>query len=255
MDVGKQTAAVTSTALQKLELVNDSVVQNEKIGLLGCLNPDSYNQKDMFYLSPVSFRIRLIDNNKTINPPALSNPKYPNSYEIIFFDRGSDNANPEGWLDLYNINARTLLNIEKDTPWKITWDFDGSYGIQTAIINGVSFSRDTEIGNDGNIKGFKKWRINSPIQYGAIRATFSEKDVDHNNNLGWTNAEFMTAVGINQTDNPYSFSVIKKLVNANILNKAFRINNDGGKESIKLVQNWKTVYPNFVGNLEIFIGV
>jgi hypothetical protein len=249
MNIGSQTAAVTASPIQKLELVNDSEIQNSKIGILGCLNPDSSLQRDMFYISPTSFKIRLVDNNKAIVPPALSNPNYPNSYEMIFFDRGTDNDNPSGWINLYNINARTLLNIEKNEPWKIIWDFDGSYGIQTATIKGVSFSRTTAIKDDGSITGFNKWRINSDTAYGSIRPTFNTKDVNHLNNLGWMNSEYMKGTGITETDYPDAFNVIKKLINNNIVNNLFTIDTTGDKESIKL----KTV--TFPTDIEVFIGI
>ena len=208
----------------------------------------------MFYLSPVSFRIRLIDNDRTIIPPALSNASYPNSYEMIFFDRGTDNANPEGWINLFNINARALLNVVKGTPWMIRWDFDGSYGIQTATIKGVSFSRETIIGDDGQIKGFGKWKICSSTAYGSIRITFLNKDNNHLNNFGWAYHEFMTDVGINSIDYPDAVSAIKSLKNANVSNNIFEISSEGGKEVVKLKKDWKTSYPTFPG-LEVFIGI
>lgn len=254
MELAKQTASVVSSPLQNLQLVSDSSVQNTKIGLLGCLNPDTYNQKEMFYLSPTSFRIRLVDSNKTINPPALINPSYPNSYEMIFFDRGSDNLNPDGWVNLFNINARALLNVSTNTPWVVTWDFDGSYGVQTATIKGLSFARETVIGADGNIKEFGKWRICSAPAFGTIRVTFLNKDNNHLNNLGWAYHEFMTGTGINSVDYPDAVSAIKALVNANATNNIFNVSSSGGVDTIKLRSDWKNSYSSFPG-LEVFIGV
>lgn len=234
MNLGKQTASVVSSPLRKIELVKDYELNNDSIGLLGCLNPESHNQKEMFYCSPTTYKIRLIDNDTTKLPPALSNPQYPNPYEMIFRDRGSDNNNPPDWVKLNKIYGRQALNIKEGTPWKVTWDFDGSYGIQTATIQGLSFTREAAIDDSGRIQSFTHWKMQSNFYYGAIRVTFSSRPNNvANNMLGWASSSFMEGQGVDEQTYPEAFKSMKTGIN-NQLFPFLSINDAGGRRSIRI---------------------
>lgn len=234
MNLGRQTASVVSSPLRKIELVKDYELNNDSIGLLGCLNPESHNQKEMFYCSPTTYKIRLIDNDTTKLPPALSNPQYPNPYEMIFRDRGSDNNNPSDWVKLDKIYGRQALNVKEGTPWKVTWDFDGSYGIQTATIQGLSFTREATIDDSGRIQSFTHWKMQSNFYYGAIRVTFSSRPNNvANNMLGWASSSFMEGQGVDEQTYPEAFKSMKTGIN-NQLFPFLSINDTGGRHSIRI---------------------
>lgn len=253
MDIQRQTASVVSSPLRKIELVKDYELQNDSIGLLGCLNPESHNQKEMFYCSPTTYKIRLIDNDMAKLPPALSNPQYPNPYEMIFRDRGSDNNNPNDWVKLDKIYGRQALNIKEGTPWKVTWDFDGSYGIQTATIQGLSFTREAAIDDSGRIQSFTHWKMQSNFYYGAIRVTFSSRPYNvANNMLGWASSTFMMGQGVDEQTYPEAFKSMKTGIN-NQLFPFLREHNAAGRDSIRMIDinnRYFGVHGNQVGYLE-----
>lgn len=234
MDIQRQTASVVSSPLRKIELVKDYELQNDSIGLLGCLNPESHNQKEMFYCSPTTYKIRLIDNDMAKLPPALSNPQYPNPYEMIFRDRGSDNNNPNDWVKLDKIYGRQALNVKQGTPWKVTWDFDGTYGIQTATIQGLSFTRETAIDDSDRIIGFTHWKMQSNFYYGAIRVTFSSRPNNvANNMLGWASSTFMIGQGVDEQTYPEAFKVMIQGTKAGLF-PFLEDSNAAGRVSIRM---------------------
>lgn len=244
MELGRQTASVVSSPLKQV-IINDTELQNNAIGLLGCLNPESHNQKDLFYFSPTTYRIRLTDNDTTKLPAALSNPQYPNSYEMLFYDRGSDSSNPEGWVNLSRVNARNLLQVSKNTVWDVKWDFDGKMGLQTATVNGATFSRVTTLDNS-NRTGFSPWRINRGEAYGATRASVINSNATYYNNMGWASPGFMLGTGIDQETYPECYKSISQTITDKITNDIFETVGNAGKIFIRLKQT--------IRDLDVFIG-
>lgn len=185
MDLGKQTAGVISSPIAQQSFVSSNELIDNNIGLLGVSNPESFNQRDLFYFSPQSIRIRIVDSDLNKLPSVLTNYSYPNSYEMIFYDRGADNKNPTRWVKLDTINGRALLGVEKNTPWKVTWDTDGTSGIQMAYIKHMTFYRETVQGNNGKASGFGNWQIKSVFPLGWTQYSYYTTNTSAPNYLGW----------------------------------------------------------------------
>lgn len=167
MEILKQTAAVTGTPIQEIKPGQSNSLPTSS-GILGIVNPESYNQKELFYFSPYCFKIQLIDNGKNI-PQELINPSYPYSYECIFLDRGSNEANPSGWPRLNRIGGRNMFNVFAGTPWWVSWTWNGSIGYQILKITTLEFWR------KGQNNTWSSWELKSNNSYGEILAEYNPR--------------------------------------------------------------------------------
>lgn len=167
MEILKQTASVTGTPIQQIKPGQGSSLPTSS-GILGIVNPESYNQKELFYFSPYCFKIQLIDNRKDI-PQEIVNPSYPYSYECIFFDRGSNEANPVNWPRLNRIGGRAAFNVVNGTPWWVSWTWNGSFGYQIVKVNQIEFRRTAQNG------AWSHWELKSNNSYGDIMAEYNPR--------------------------------------------------------------------------------
>lgn len=165
------------------------------LGILVAQNPESIQNKLLGFIPPESISLRLMPSPTTAE--VLDNPQFPNNYTFIlprnwgtiasndiYGKNGfgtQDNLNKALKImpNLDTIRASWLSNSSGLDAWKILWEYDGYYGVQTAEYKGLIFKRES-IDNQ-----FTKWEFANDTQMiGTMRLDYINANTGINY-MGW----------------------------------------------------------------------
>lgn len=227
MEILKQTAAVTGTPIQQIS--TDKLITSDAY-LLGINNPDSYNQKELFYFAQGQFRYTFQDTKgitKGDTIAIINDAKCKYCYDVIVYDKSNDGSVP-GMPILYRIGGRDALNINAHEinnnlePWKVSFMTDGTNGYQKATIRTITFFRHS-------IKGvWSNWEMKSQLPYGFVvinnNYTFNENNLNVTNVLGFMHRRYAYETGFYKSQYPNAYATIEKLQRATVYKSHWSLN-------------------------------
>ena len=240
------TASVVANPLLE---INTADLSAKKIGILAVNNPESYNQRELGFIDPTSIQLRIDINDNIVN--LIENPNYGNNYNLIlprnknslsevYKKNGLTPAGVEKYLaklpNLSVISANFLINTSIGGDfWEITWNYDGTFGKQTASYKGLKFARYSVN------KAFTKWSFcDDSNMIGTLRLDYLNI-AQGTNVMGWIKTP--TTVALNKSQYPLLFDFIKTH-----WGKAASVNSGLGTLT---VTNEAGLYPRFVGNQNV----
>ena len=240
------TSNTASVVANPLLEINTADLSAKKIGILAVNNPESYNQRELGFIDPTSIQLRIDINDNIVN--LIEDPNYGNNYNLIlprnknslsevYKKNGLTPAGVDKYLaklpNLSVISADFLINtgIGGDF-WEITWNYDGTFGKQTASYKGLKFARYSVN------KAFTKWSFcDDSNMIGTLRLDYLNV-TQGTNVMGWIKTP--TTVALNKSQYPLLFDFIKTH-----WGKAASVNDGLGTLT---VTNEAGLYPRFVGN-------
>lgn len=240
------TSNTASVVANPLLEINTADLSAKKIGILAVNNPESYNQRELGFIDPTSIQLRIDINDNIVN--LIEDPNYGNNYNLIlprnknslsevYKKNGLTPAGVDKYLaklpNLSVISADFLINtgIGGDF-WEITWNYDGTFGKQTASYKGLKFARYSVN------KAFTKWSFcDDSNMIGTLRLDYLNV-AQGTNVMGWIKTP--TTVALNKSQYPLLFDFIKTH-----WGKAASVNSSLGTLT---VTNEAGLYPRFVGD-------